>query len=40
PSMKEGVQEFPLRQTFADIGATVAENVGVKMTEYGTSFLN
>ncbi|HDR7316875.1 phosphopentomutase [Bacillus toyonensis] len=40
PSMKEGGQELPLRQTFADIGATVAENFGVKMPEYGTSFLN
>ena len=30
PSMKEGGQELPLRQTFADIGATVAENFGVK----------
>ena len=38
--MKEGGQELPLRKTFADIGATVAENFGVKMPEYGTSFLN
>lgn len=31
--------ELPLRQTFADIGATVAENFEVKMPEYGKSFL-
>lgn len=28
------------RQTFADIGATIAENFGVKMPKHGTSFLN
>lgn len=33
-------KELPLRKTFADIGATVAENFGVKMPEHGTSFLN
>lgn len=31
--------ELPLRETFADIGATVAENFKVKMPEYGKSFL-
>ncbi len=35
---KEG-KELPLRKTFADIGATVADNFGVKMPEHGTSFL-
>ncbi len=40
PSMKEGGQELSLRETFADIGATVAENFNVKMPEHGTSFLN
>ncbi|GER66083.1 phosphopentomutase [Weizmannia acidilactici] len=30
---------LPVRRTFADIGATVADNFGVKMPEYGTSFL-
>ncbi|MED1204941.1 phosphopentomutase [Heyndrickxia acidicola] len=35
-----GGSELPLRKTFADIGATVAENFHVKMPEYGTSFLN
>lgn len=33
-------KELPLRQTFADIGATVAENFGVKLPKHGTSFLN
>ncbi|WP_315905879.1 phosphopentomutase [Priestia koreensis] len=33
-------KEIPLRQTFADIGATVAENFNVKLPEHGTSFLN
>ena len=33
-------KELPLRKTFADIGATVAENFGVKMPEHGTSFLS
>lgn len=35
---KEG-KELPLRKTFADIGATVAENFHVTMPKYGTSFL-
>lgn len=33
-------KELPIRNTFADIGATVAENFGVKMPKYGASFLN
>lgn len=32
-------QELPQRKTFADIGATVADNFGVKMPEHGVSFL-
>lgn len=32
-------QELPLRKTFADIGATVADNFGVTMPEHGVSFL-
>lgn len=32
--------ELPIRQTFADIGATVADNFNVKMPAYGKSFLN
>ncbi|WLR56469.1 phosphopentomutase [Mesobacillus subterraneus] len=36
--MIEG-KELPVRKTFADIGATVAENFNVKMPEHGTSFL-
>ena len=31
--------ELPMRHTFADIGATIAENFDVKMPEHGTSFL-
>ncbi|WP_239254569.1 phosphopentomutase [Listeria ilorinensis] len=34
-----GGKELPLRRTFADLGATVADNFGVKMPEYGESFL-
>ncbi|NKE04958.1 MULTISPECIES: phosphopentomutase [Mesobacillus] len=37
--MNEG-KELPVRKTFADIGATVAENFNVKMPDHGTSFLN
>lgn len=32
-------KELPIRKSFADIGATIAENFQVKMPEYGTSFL-
>ncbi|MFD3447880.1 phosphopentomutase [Microbacteriaceae bacterium 4G12] len=39
PSMNNGGKELPIRKTFADIGATVAENFGVNMPNYGTSFL-
>ncbi|MCA1200532.1 phosphopentomutase [Priestia flexa] len=38
PSMKIG-KEIDVRSTFADIGATVAENFGVKMPQFGKSFL-
>ena len=33
-------QEIPIRQTFADIGATISDNFKVSQTKYGTSFLN
>ncbi len=36
--MQEG-KELSIRQTFADIGATVAENFGVAMPKHGKSFL-
>ncbi|MCU9613767.1 phosphopentomutase [Caldibacillus lycopersici] len=36
--MKAG-KELPIRKTFADIGATVAENFDVKRPAFGTSFL-
>lgn len=32
-------KELPLRDTFADLGATVADNFKVKMPNYGKSFL-
>ncbi|AZB43416.1 phosphopentomutase [Bacillus sp. FJAT-42376] len=38
PRMEKG-GELPVRKTFADIGATIAENFQVKMPEYGKSFL-
>lgn len=38
PRFAEG-KELPLRKTFADIGATIADNFGVTKPEYGTSFL-
>ncbi|MCQ4088217.1 phosphopentomutase [Saccharibacillus sp. JS10] len=40
PSFKNGGTKLPVRSTFADIAATVAENFGVKAPEYGTSFLS
>ncbi|MFD2762290.1 phosphopentomutase [Lentibacillus juripiscarius] len=39
PAMEVGT-ELPLRKTFADIGATVADNFSIKMPDHGTSFLN
>ncbi|WP_026906610.1 phosphopentomutase [Paucisalibacillus globulus] len=33
-------KELPLRRTFADIGATVADNFNVQLPEHGKSFLN
>jgi phosphopentomutase len=36
--MNEG-KEIPVRKTFADIGATVADNFNVKLPKYGESFL-
>lgn len=32
-------KQLPKRNTFADVGATIAENFKVKMPDYGTSFL-
>ncbi|MVO99931.1 phosphopentomutase [Paenibacillus lutrae] len=40
PRFTNGGKELPLLKTFADIGATVAENFGVQMPEHGTSFLS
>ncbi len=39
PSMTIGKQ-LPIRKTFADVGATIADNFSVKLPEHGTSFLN
>jgi len=39
PQFKE-VKELPLRNTFADIGATISENFGVKKPQFGESFLS
>lgn len=38
PRFTDG-EALPLRQTFADVGATIAENFGVKLPEHGSSFL-
>ncbi|MCT2537450.1 phosphopentomutase [Aquibacillus koreensis] len=38
-SIVEG-KEIPIRKTFADIGATIADNFKVTMPEHGTSFLD
>ena len=37
PSLKGG--EVPVRETFADLGATITDNFKTKSAEYGTSFL-
>ncbi|MCM3042306.1 phosphopentomutase [Paenibacillus motobuensis] len=39
PRFTDGGRELPLRRTFADIGATVADNFGVTLPKYGESFL-
>lgn len=39
PKLKE-IKELPLRTTFADIGATIAENFRVAQTAFGESFLS
>ena len=36
----KNIKELPLRNTFADIGATISENFGVATTEFGESFLS
>ncbi|MFC4558724.1 phosphopentomutase [Virgibacillus kekensis] len=36
----ENGKSLPLRETFADIGATIAENFRITMPEHGSSFLN
>lgn len=39
PRIKVGKQ-LPIRQTFADVGATIADNFKVNLPKHGTSFLN
>lgn len=39
PRFAQG-RALPVRQTFADIGATIADNFGIGMPKIGTSFLN
>jgi phosphopentomutase len=39
PRFKQGA-ELPLRETFADIAATVAENFAIKAPQFGKSFLS
>lgn len=39
PSLKEG-GELPLRNTFADVGATIAHNFNVPLPKFGESFLS
>lgn len=39
PSMQK-FGSIPVRKTFADLGATVADNFAVEMPKYGKSFLN
>ena len=34
------IKELPVRNTFADIGATISENFGVAKTQFGESFLS
>ncbi|GAA0443947.1 phosphopentomutase [Lentibacillus halophilus] len=38
PGMESG-SELPIRKTFADIGATIADNFQIQMPTHGTSFL-
>ncbi|MED4017213.1 phosphopentomutase [Sutcliffiella cohnii] len=39
PSMTDGGKELEIRKTFADVGATVADNFNVKAPKFGKSFL-
>ena len=39
PLLKQ-VENLPMRETFSDIGATIAENFNVKLPEFGNSFLS
>jgi phosphopentomutase len=39
PRFEQGGHALPVRETFADIGATIAENFGITKPAHGTSFL-
>lgn len=39
PLLEEAGHSLGVRKTFSDVGATIADNFGVQMPEYGTSFL-
>lgn len=40
PSLSETGRSLGVRKTFSDVGATIADNFGVQMPDYGTSFLS
>jgi phosphopentomutase len=40
PSFKDGGTSLGVRETFADVGATIADNFGVSLPETGKSFLH
>lgn len=39
PRFKQGGKQLAIRSTFADVGATIADNFGVKWPDHGSSFL-
>ncbi|WP_036709740.1 phosphopentomutase [Paenibacillus pinihumi] len=39
PAFGEGQRELPIRKSFADVGATIADNFNVKAPGHGASFL-
>lgn len=40
PRFKEAGKELPIRETFADIGATIADNFQITLPQHGKSFLS
>ncbi|ANY70124.1 phosphopentomutase [Paenibacillus sp. BIHB 4019] len=39
PRFKQGGRQLALRSTFADVGASIADNFGVTLPDHGTSFM-